>query len=193
MNLLAHAYLGRDLTLESNAFNVLWDFVSRDYLQDSRNVVLLGRQRHILIDKMADTQPWFVRSRKLFSAERQKAAPILIDIFADYLLIQQWDQFAQADAEDHIGEFLKDLCEGAASEGGKVLYMAEIIRDQRWFDDYRSVEGLGRILDRVARRATPRLAGLLTGAEEELRRREEEIQEGFPDFMKTLDQELRGQ
>lgn len=187
MNLLAHAYLGRDLSLESNSFNVLWDFVSRDYLQDTREVVLLGKQRHVAIDKAADMQPWFVRSRSRVSKKRRKAAPILIDIFSDYFLIQQWEENRQAGSTDYIDRFAENLCQGAAAEGRRLLYMAETIRDQGWFDDYRSVEGLGRVFHRISRRASPRLAALLKGAEEELEGREDDFLEGFSDFIKTLD------
>ena len=193
MNLLAHAYLGRDLSMESNAFNVLWDFVSRDYLQDSREVVLQGRYRHLAIDRLANEQAWFARSRKLISRERRKAAPVLVDIFCDYLLIQEWGQIASLGSEHLIEHFMPNLFQGARPEGAPLLRMARIIRDQHWLDDYRTINGLGRVFSRISRRSSPRLAAMLMGAEEELQNLESQFLSGFPDFIKNLDRQIRTQ
>ena len=91
MNHLAHLYLSG-----SQAGIILGNFIA-DFLTPAQQRALpeelqQGLRLHLLIDKTVDTNMIFKQSVALLRHTQGKYAPVVADIFYDYLLVEAWSR-----------------------------------------------------------------------------------------------------
>ncbi len=153
-------YLGHLLVLpdagEISLGNMLGDFFKGGLAEVHPERLRLGVALHREIDRFTDAHAAVRRSKARLSKERSRIAGVLVDVFYDHFLIHQADldwlsqrvlPYAKALPED-----LQPLPARMISPG--------------WFGSYRTIEGIGAVLERMeARRRRP--LGL-AGAEAEL-------------------------
>jgi acyl carrier protein phosphodiesterase len=100
MNFLAHLYLsGPDEHLMVG--NFLADFISNKEVAllppDIQKGILMHRQ----IDSFTDQHPMVKQSAKRLHASHGKYAPVILDVYHDFLLAQNWHRYA----DQPLGEF----------------------------------------------------------------------------------------
>lgn len=153
-------YLGHLLVLpdagEISLGNMLGDFFKGGLEAVHPERLRLGVALHREIDRFTDAHAAVRRSKARLSKERRRIAGVLVDVFYDHFLVHQADldwlgrrvlPYAQALPED-----LQPLPARMLSPG--------------WFGSYRTIDGIGAVLERMeARRRCP--LGL-AGAEAEL-------------------------
>ncbi len=93
MNWLAHVFLSEP-TVEFRLGNLLADLVRGDDRVGLPPDFQRGAARHKAIDAFTDSHPVVRRSRARIEARYRRFSGVLIDIFYDYCLAQQWATFA---------------------------------------------------------------------------------------------------
>ncbi len=152
LNFLAHALLAGDQPA------LIVGGVSGDWIKGTLPGALpsdlaRGVALHRAIDSYAETNPAFCRSRARFSPQRRRYAGILVDIFYDHLLAQNWAALHHQTLHSYssfvyglIGVRLKDL----PSEAHGALKM---MAHEDWLSSYAHIEGIADVLQRMSHRA----------------------------------------
>ncbi len=92
MNHLAHLYLSGSQP-EILLGNFIADFLTPVQQRALPDELQQGLRLHLLIDKTVDTNMMFKKSVALLRSTQGKYAPVVADIFYDYLLVEEWSQF----------------------------------------------------------------------------------------------------
>jgi acyl carrier protein phosphodiesterase len=94
MNFLAHLYLsnGNEQLITGN---FLGDFLSNREVALLPEQIRKGIQMHRQIDTFTDQHPSIHHSKKLLRASHGKYAPVLLDVFHDYILAHNWERYSQ--------------------------------------------------------------------------------------------------
>ncbi len=152
MNFLAHALLaGDDPALIVGG--VAGDWVKGTLPAGLPSDLARGVALHRAIDSFADEHPAFRRSRARVSAARRRYSGVLVDIFYDHLLAQDWEAQHHlplssycATVYRHIEDRLDDL---PATAHHALALMAR----EDWLSSYSQIEGIADVLRRMSRRA----------------------------------------
>ena len=166
MNYLAHAYLAGDADSDRLG-GLMGDFVKGPLPCGLPPDLAAGVALHRRIDSYADTHPAFQRSRARVSAARRRYAGVMVDMFYDHLLASHWEAYS-AQALTQYSRGVYDLLDAHASLLPERLGQVRIwMRKDDWLGGYRTLEGTGNALDRIALHRLSR-PGTLPGAIEEL-------------------------
>ena len=181
MNYLAHAYLAGDADSDRLG-GLMGDFVKGPLPCGLPADLAAGVALHRRIDSYADTHPAFQRSRARVSAERRRYAGVMVDMFYDHLLASHWEAYS-AQALTQYSRAVYDLLDANAPLLPERLGQVRIwMRKDDWLGGYRTLEGTGNALDRIARHRLSR-PGTLPGAIEELANDYPGFKADFLEFM----------
>jgi acyl carrier protein phosphodiesterase len=152
LNFLAHALLAGEKP------SLIVGGVVGDWIKGSLPGILpddlaQGVALHRAIDHFAESHPAFKRSRSRVSAQRRRYAGVLVDVFYDHLLAQNWAAAHHQPLQEYcktvyglIRERLSDL---PASAHPGLMLMAK----EDWLTSYAQIEGIADVLARMSRRA----------------------------------------
>lgn len=181
MNYLAHAYLAGEADSDRLG-GLMGDFVKGPLPCGLPSDLAAGVALHRRIDSYADTHPAFRRSRARVSAARRRYAGVMVDMFYDHLLASHWESYS-AQALTQYTRGVYDLLDANAALLPERLGQVRIwMRKDDWLCAYRTLEGTGAALDRIARHRLSR-PGTLPGAIEELARDYPGFKADFLEFM----------
>jgi acyl carrier protein phosphodiesterase len=99
MNYLAHMYLScsdEDLIIG----NMLVDMMSIKRLRELPGQYHKGFELHRLIDSCTDEHPKVKEAVLKLRENHRKYAPVVIDIFYDYVLSLEWERYSEEDIQD---------------------------------------------------------------------------------------------
>jgi len=112
-----------------------------------------GVALHRAIDNFAESQPAFRRSRSRVSPERRRYAGVLVDVFYDHLLAQNWGSLHSQPLDtycDAVYEMIKArLIDLPVSSHAALTLMAQ----EDWLSSYARIEDIADVLTRMSRRA----------------------------------------
>lgn len=181
MNYLAHAYLAGDADSDRLG-GLMGDFVKGPLPCGLPPDLAAGVALHRRIDSYADTHPAFQRSRARVSAARRRYAGVMVDMFYDHLLASHWQAYS-TQALTQYSRAVYDLLDANAALLPERLGQVRIwMRKDDWLCGYRTLEGTGDALDRIARHRLSR-PGTLPGAIEELAKDYQGFRADFLEFM----------
>lgn len=181
MNYLAHAYLAGEADSDRLG-GLMGDFVKGPLPCGLPSDLAAGVALHRRIDSYADTHPAFQRSRARVSPARRRYAGVMVDMFYDHLLASHWEAYS-AQALTQYTRGVYDLLDANAALLPERLGQVRIwMRKDDWLCAYRTLEGTGAALDRIARHRLSR-PGTLPGAIEELARDYPGFKADFLEFM----------
>lgn len=96
MNHLSHLFLSGD-----DPQILIGNFITDFLLPMEQRVVSdrlkHGIQLHLFIDHTIDHNPVFLQSIRLLKTRQERYAPVVADIYYDYLLVQHWHEFSLTD------------------------------------------------------------------------------------------------
>lgn len=181
MNYLAHAYLAGDS--ESDRLGgLMGDFVKGPLPCGLPPDLAAGVALHRRIDSYADTHPAFQRSRSRVSAARRRYAGVMVDMFYDHLLASHWQAYSSM-ALTQYSHAVYDLLDAHAAILPERLDQVRVwMRKDDWLCSYRTVQGTGNALDRIAHYRLSR-PGTLPGGIEELAADYSGFKADFLEFM----------
>ena len=152
MNFLAHAFLSgpSDLLLVGN---FMGDFVKgRQYLNYDKEIargVILHRE----IDHYTDNNLFIKQSKKRLRTRYRHFAPVVVDIFYDHLLVNNWKRYSPIDINEfvsHVYDVMQDHYEVLPE---KLQYMLPYMIENNWLVNYGYFEGVRRSLRGMANRS----------------------------------------
>lgn len=153
MNFLAHFYLsGEDEHLITG--NFLGDFLSNRAVADLPEPVRAGVRLHRKIDSFTDQHPVIRQSVKWLRPAHGKYAPVLLDVFHDFILAKNWERYSS----EGLGDFTKNVY---AVLMKYIHLMPEYLRERLprmvaddWLVRYGTPEGLEFTFSRMKMRSS---------------------------------------
>ena len=151
MNLVVHQFLSCD-NPEWMAGNHLGEVVKGKMYLNYPPEIQKGILLHRFIDTFSDAHPVVKRSSHALHKNYGKFSPIIIDVYYDFLLIKNWEQFS-----DISFMAFRDRCYSVLKEFNeiypeKLKVFTEALFRYDWFNAYSTYEGLEVILGNMSRR-----------------------------------------
>jgi acyl carrier protein phosphodiesterase len=104
MNFLAHLFLSCQEE-ELLIGNFMGDFVRGSQLDQYPESIQAGIHLHRKIDTFTDAHPVVREGARLLRPEHSRYAPVILDVFYDFLLIKNWFRFS----EESLREFTQNV------------------------------------------------------------------------------------
>jgi acyl carrier protein phosphodiesterase len=160
MNWLAHAWLaGPDP--ETRLGNLLADLVKGSAREELGPGVLRGIAHHQAIDAFTDRHPLVLQSRRRIDPRYRRYAGILIDIFYDHILAQEWERYGTTSLAVFTAQVYADITPLLpALPPAPREYMERLI-ELDVLGSYRHLEGVEHALRRIGRRLNARRPGVI--------------------------------
>ncbi len=153
MNYLSHFFLSANSDDGVHLGNFLGDIVSPSETANLPDAVMKGIYFHRFIDHFTDNHNLVLEGKRLLYPSFGKYASVILDVFFDFILIEQWEQYANIPVNEFLGgcyQFIEankaHIPEGSRSQ-------IDAMNAARWMDGYLTEDGRDRLFDRLARRA----------------------------------------
>ena len=140
MNHLAHLFLSGDNPAWVVG-NFITDFLSPAEQRAMPPEVRQGIQIHLFIGRTIDQHPVYKQSVELIRLTQHKYAPVVADIYYDYLFFSLWGRYATVSADDYklkVYDILKQSIPDVTPEGVQNRIRHMIDRD--FLQAYSSIE-----------------------------------------------------
>lgn len=188
MNWLAHILLAESAP-EARLGNLLGDLVKGKERNLLNSNLQRGLKCHQAIDVFTDKHPVVKCSKQRINLEYRRFAGILIDVFYDYILANNWETYSNVSlAEFTAGvysSFQEHLTALPVYPRGVICRLI----DEDWLSSYVSLVGIENTLARISWRLNKRNSNRqydLTRAIDELTNNYEELERDFQLFFPQL-------
>jgi acyl carrier protein phosphodiesterase len=183
MNYLAHIYLSGENDLLKIG-NFMADSVrGKQYLnhpEPIKNGIILHRS----IDSFTDFHPIYRKSKHRLHAKYGHYSGVIMDIFYDYFLANNWTQFHPVPLEVYANDFYDLLRNNESIITEKTRSMLPHMIENNWLVSYATKEGLEKILYMMDYRTKHRVA--MYEAITELNEYYSEFESEFFEFFEEL-------
>ena len=153
MNFLANLYLsGSDNDLRFG--NFIADAIQANQYCQYPKAIQEGIHLHRSIDSFTDSHPIFRQHCKLFFSAHSHYARVILDVVYDHFLAQLWEDYHGAKLVDYVAEFYCVTEKQKALLPDKLQCLFELMKEQNWLVEYRSIKGLERILFHMSKRTS---------------------------------------
>ncbi len=183
MNFLAHMFLtygNEKLTVG----NFIADFIRNRDLAMYDADIIEGVMLHRHIDYFTDHHPVVLESTRLIRARHHKYSPVVIDVFYDYVLSQNWDTFSDVS----LRTFSDDIYHVLAQNSDEFPIHLQDITERMIADDflikYGSEEGMEKTFARIGKRV--KFKNNFLTAFDDLEDQYDVINQGFLSFFPDL-------
>jgi len=153
MNYLAHVYLSGDSD-EIKVGNFIGDYVKGRSYTHYPELIQKGILVHRNIDSFTDTHPVIHRSKSHLSPKYHKYSGIIIDIFYDHFLANEWKNFSKEPLKGFVYNFYETLLQHFSILPRRVKQFLPIFILNNWLESYLTIEGIGVVLDRMSKRTS---------------------------------------
>ncbi len=169
--------------------NLLGDFAKGVVVAKLPEAVKNGLLNHRAVDRFTDTHPVVKQLKSMVGPDRQRFAGIMLDMVFDHYLIKHWHQYSPHSFEERCSIYYQALNDGQVLMPPPMQRVTRRVIRQQWFSSYRTLEGIGFALDRIAGRI--RFNHDFYGSVEELITHQDEIENGFLVFFPELIQHVQ--
>ncbi|MDX1940709.1 MAG: ACP phosphodiesterase [Saprospiraceae bacterium] len=188
MNFLAHLFLSCE-DEELLIGNFIGDFVrSRDDAQYSAGIQR-GLKLHRKIDSFTDTHPAVLESVRLLRPYHRKYAPVVLDVFYDFLLAKNWTQFSVQSLKKYTQNIYKILESNIHLMPPVLQHRLPLMIADDWLVRYGEWDGLAFTFSRMKLRASK--PGHFDNVIEHLQAHLEPLDKGFQRFFPEAIQYVR--
>ena len=170
------------------AGNYVADFISnkevKDYPKGIQNGIFIHRQ----IDSYTDAHPLVKQSTARLREHYHKYAPVVIDILYDYVLVQNWDKYAEKDINNFTKNVYQALESSFAWMPEKLVNRTKGMIQSNWLVKYGTEAGINKTFEYLDKRTRfpTNFENAFTIFMEEYDAYEKEFNAFFPDLIKTL-------
>ncbi len=179
MNYLAHLFLSEG-TIESRIGNLMGDFIKSEgpamYPRPFRRGIAL----HWKIDQYTDAHRLFQVSQRRVSVEQRRFSGVLVDVFYDHFLAAHWSQYSAQPLGDFVQQVYAALSSYAPILPDALRAILPNMIAEDWLTSYQTLEGIGKALERIARRVKHETT--LADAVDELEQHYEQFNSDFSGF-----------
>lgn len=155
MNHLAHLFLAGD-TPESLIGNLAGDFVKGPLRDHFPPAIQEGILQHRRVDAFTDAHPEVAAFRRVLTPEHGHYARVIADVFLDHFLACRFEELAGEPLEAFLARTYAAIDPHVEALPGMLRFVYPRMRDERWLESYREVEGIHLALTNISRRLTRR-------------------------------------
>jgi len=168
--------------------NYVADFIrNRDLVLFPKKVVK-GIHLHRHIDHYTDTHPEVLKSTRKLRKRHKKYAPVVIDVFYDYILSQNWDTFSDVPKRDFADDIYSTLTKYSHMFPIHLQDITARMIEDDFLLQYGKKSGMQKTFKRIAKRA--RFKSNFDTAFDDLEANYDEITQGFLKFFPDLIEEV---
>jgi acyl carrier protein phosphodiesterase len=151
MNFLAHMHLS---CTEHGLLcgNFLGDFIRNKDLHLLTPEIRKGVELHRRIDSFTDTHPAVKRCTKILHPTQGKYAPVIVDVYFDYVLYKNWGIYSDVPFEEFEIEVYSTLMEHVDDFPERLKKMTHDMVSGHFLRSYTSLEGLDYTFSRMKKR-----------------------------------------
>jgi acyl carrier protein phosphodiesterase len=149
VNWLAHVFLSEP-NVEFRLGNLLADLVRGDARAAVSAEFARGAQQHKRIDAYTDAHPIVRRSRARIRTEYRRFSGVLMDVFYDYFLANEWSRYSNVTLDDFTSRFYADVRGSSLILPSDAAATMDRITRHDLLGSYREVAGVERSLRRVS-------------------------------------------
>jgi acyl carrier protein phosphodiesterase len=183
MNYLGHLYLsGSDPLVVLG--NFMGDAIKGRDLSRFPGRVEQGIRLHRAIDSFTDQHPSLSAGRERVRAHAGRYAGVVMDLFYDHLLASQWQRWHATELPDFAAAMYEVLAAQEAHMPAETRFLFGHMRSGDWLSNYATLEGVGRSLHGLSRRAPHGAA--MSGAERVLADNLEAYRAEFDIFLPAI-------
>lgn len=183
MNFLAHLFLSGSND-DWMVGNYLGDFLNKRQIIGLREEVKRGVELHRLIDSFTDTHPEVEKACGIFRSKHRKYAPILVDIYFDYLLSKNWNRFSAVPLRTFADQAYRVLLHAAPTFPKATMDQTQRMIAGDWLMSYGKYQGLEFVMNKLKNRVSK--PDQLDDAVETMKEHEKKLNEYFMSFFPDL-------
>ena len=190
MNYLAHLYLSCE-NEEWLVGNFLADFLKNKEIEGLPLGIQQGIQLHRKIDSYTDSHEIVKQGTALLHPYHHKYAPVVLDIFYDFLLIKNWDTFHESEVQTFANQVYEILLRHLEAMPERLHRRVLSMVSHNWLPSYGTEAGLAYTFKRVAERLSR--PDHLDGIMKTLKNHEKELNQGFLQFFPEAVDYVKGE
>ncbi len=151
MNFLAHIYLSGD---EPDTIwgNFIGDGVKGKQLLSYPKGIRQGIELHRHIDHFTDNHPITAEARKLIRPHFRKYAGVVLDMYFDHFLGQDWERYHHQPLEEFVPEIHDLLNRFEPKMPEKTRRFFFYMKEHNWLLNYRNLDSLSRVFKGMSSR-----------------------------------------
>jgi acyl carrier protein phosphodiesterase len=150
MNFLAHIYLSGSSDLIKIG-NFIADGVRGNKYLAFDSEIQKGIVLHRAIDTFTDAHPLFRKCTKRLHSNYHHYSGVIVDVFFDHFLAKNWNLYSEESLEDFVQNFYISLSTYEMHLTEKAKMMQPYMIEQNWLLNYRSNDGIEKILTQMDR------------------------------------------
>ncbi|MBN2237314.1 MAG: DUF479 domain-containing protein [Bacteroidales bacterium] len=183
LNFLAHIYLSGE-----NSGLIIGNFIAdmvkgKSYLEYTPEIQA-GILLHRKIDFFTDNHPVFRQSKRRIIEEHGRYSGVVIDLYYDHFLAKYWSKYSNENLEDFVCKTYKLFISNFRVLPSKAKYILPFLVRQNWLLNYRNLDALSLIFERMDRRTSYQSG--MKNAVFSLKNHYQEIEQDFEEFMPEL-------
>lgn len=151
MNWLAHLLLSGPHPA-SRIGGLLPDLARPAELKSLSSEFQHGIQLHHQIDAFTDSHEIFRASSRRLKPNLRRYGGVLVDLFYDHFLTQDWTAWADTRLDDFVADFYSSFEIYQSALPASAWMRMDQMRKENWLCSYRDMDGLSLALDRMSRR-----------------------------------------
>ncbi len=149
MNWLAHLYLSNP-QVEDRLGNIIADLVKGKNRQTLNPCFNQGIKCHLEIDNFTDNHLIVKHSKKLIISQHRRYSGLLVDVFYDYLLARNWNNYSDVSLSEFTTEIYRSFLDNwdkIPPEVANLVFKRMI--DEDWLNSYYHLSGIEKTLTRI--------------------------------------------
>jgi acyl carrier protein phosphodiesterase len=183
MNFLAHIYLSGSSDLIKIG-NFIADGVRGNQYLTFDSQIQKGIVLHRAIDTFTDAHPLFRKCTKRLHSHYHHYSGVIVDVFFDHFLAKNWNLHSKESLEDFVQNFYISLTTYEMHLTEKAKMMQPYMIEQNWLLNYRSIDGIEKILTQMDRRT--KNVSMMRNSVTELNLYYSEFEQDFTHFFAEL-------
>lgn len=191
MNYLAHLFLSfEDPDLITG--NFLGDMSSNQAVKAYPERIKKGIFLHRKIDTFTDAHPEVLKGVRRLYGSHSKYASVLIDVYYDYLLTLNWEQYSEVSLQDFADNVYEALLLNKEMMSDRIKRSLDGMVSGNWLISYSTLDGIEYAISRLARRVSKPelLEGAMDSLQENLELLNEEFNRFFPEVVAYVREEI---
>lgn len=190
MNFLAHTYLSFSIP-GVIVGNYLGDFIKNRDIMKLPPAVQEGIYLHRHIDSFTDNHQSVKAGTRLLHQSMGKYAPVVLDIYFDFLLSKRWSDFSSLPLDSFCEQsYAALLSHQSIMPTSIAIRMQKMVYD-RWLENYQTYAGLQRVFGFLSRRA--KFKSNIDQAPKYLAEMEDLLETVFMDFFPEMIQSVKNE
>lgn len=155
MNYLAHIYLSGDNDLVTVG-NFIADGIKGKKYKKYPKDIQVGILLHRFIDTYTDAHETVRLSTKRLHSKYGHYSGIIVDILYDHFLAKNWHKYSSVPLANYVDSFYESLEIYYEILPARIQKMLPYMLADNWLLNYKSIEGIAKVLDGMNRRTKHR-------------------------------------